>query len=249
MTTAAVRHIVSICLSKDGDARFMGHRDLARLLERSLRRSGLPVQLTQGFNPRLSLSYTDALPVGMASEGEWTILKLNQDLDPIEVRAMLAPALPEAVRLVDVCKGPPQGVGPVVRYRLEVVGELRSATDALGALLGCPSYSVTDRRRDTTIDIRPFLAGGRADGPDLVVDMVAHGDRPPRPAMLVEALNSIATERGREPPGFGVITKLRMPGRRLGEDETWHDDAGVPAAAAGPPAGCSSTPARAKRAG
>jgi hypothetical protein len=62
---------------------------------------------------------------------------------------------------------------------------------------------------------------------------------------------ALAREAGAGPPEFGVITKLRLPARRHGDDDKWQDDvvAAAAVAPAGPPAGCSSTPARAKRAG
>ncbi|MDG2150009.1 MAG: TIGR03936 family radical SAM-associated protein [Planctomycetota bacterium] len=228
MLDSDVRHPISLCVSKQGDARFMGQLDFLRLIERSLRRSELPVQYTQGFNPRIKLTFSDALPLGVASTGEWIRLILNEDLQPEEIRARLEPALPESVGVVDVRRGSPPEDMPTVRYRMDLVSGERSVADALTALLTRKEFHVKDPRRERTVDVRSFLRGGclneEGAGPHLLVDLVAVDGRPPRPGLLAEALVQLTQEMGGEPPGFGVFTKLAAVERRQGA-ETWPEDA------------------------
>jgi radical SAM-linked protein len=243
----AIRHRAAVCLSKDGDARFMGHLDFARLIERSLRRSGLPVQCTQGFNPRFRLAFSDALPVGVASEGEWISLTLDEDLPPDTIRARLMPALPECVRVVAVRTGDLPSAPASVRYRLDVTGDIGSATDALTALLRCDSFLVDDARRSVPFDVRPCVAGGEARDGCLLLELIAVNHRPPRPGFVVAALRALALQAGLPDPAFGACTKLCEIERRQGEVK-WDDVA--EAARTGPQdASCSSMPARARRAG
>ena len=54
------------------------HRDVARIWERALRRTNLPVAYSEGFTPRPKLSFGLALSTGHESEGEY----LDVDLDP-----------------------------------------------------------------------------------------------------------------------------------------------------------------------
>ena len=49
--------------------RYLSHLDMVRLWERLFRRSGLPLQLTQGFNPHLKISLGTVLPVGLWGRG------------------------------------------------------------------------------------------------------------------------------------------------------------------------------------
>jgi len=57
--------------SKTGKVRFTSHRDVARMWERALRRSRLPVALSQGFSPHPLLSFGLALPTGCESIAEY----------------------------------------------------------------------------------------------------------------------------------------------------------------------------------
>ena len=65
-----------IRFSKVGKIRFTSHRDVARMWERALRRSGLPVARSQGFNPRPLLAFGLALPTGAESLAEYLDVSL-----------------------------------------------------------------------------------------------------------------------------------------------------------------------------
>ncbi len=62
--------------SKTGKIRFIGHRDVARVAERAVRRVGLPVAYSEGFSPRMRMSFGLALPTGYESDGEYVELPL-----------------------------------------------------------------------------------------------------------------------------------------------------------------------------
>ena len=62
--------------SKTGKIRFIGHRDVARVTERAVRKVGLPVAYSEGFSPRMRMSFGLALPTGYESDGEYVELPL-----------------------------------------------------------------------------------------------------------------------------------------------------------------------------
>lgn len=77
---------------KIGILRFLSHLEVMRALARALRRAGIAVAYSQGFNPQPKLSLALALPVGV--EG-------RQELGDIELRAAMAPE--ELVARVNRC--------------------------------------------------------------------------------------------------------------------------------------------------
>ena len=247
MAAAPERFPMAVCLSKDGDTRFLGHLDFARLVERSLRRSGLPIVNTQGFNPRQKVSFTDALPVGVASEGEWFTLSLYEDRTPEALRERLEPALPECVRLVEVRRGSAPAPSRV-RYRLAVTAHPRSAEDALSVLLQREHF-VLDDARGRPIDVRAALSAGLAGAGFVEVELSADPGSAPRPALVAGALAALARESGAPPPVFGVFTKLQSEPERRRKEIAWDDVVAAEALSASSAESCSSTPERAKRAG
>lgn len=59
-----------VIYEKTGLARFLSHRDLINHLQRSLRRAGVRVAHSEGFHPKMLVSYGPALPLGMEAKGE-----------------------------------------------------------------------------------------------------------------------------------------------------------------------------------
>ena len=88
--------------TKTGKLRFLSHHDLMRLFERALRRSGLPLRMTEGFNPHPILAFPTALGLGIESLDEVMEFELTAWTAPVKIEAELGSQLPEGVKLVRV---------------------------------------------------------------------------------------------------------------------------------------------------
>ncbi|MEW5899766.1 MAG: TIGR03936 family radical SAM-associated protein, partial [Bacillota bacterium] len=106
--------------SKEGPARFWSHLDLVRNFERALRRAGLPMLYSQGFNPRPRFSFAAPLPVGMAGEKEYLDLELEQNISPREIFFRLSRVFPPGVRIKEV--QPVRDDAPSLMAALEKAG-------------------------------------------------------------------------------------------------------------------------------
>jgi radical SAM-linked protein len=82
--------------------RFASHRDIARAVERGVRRAGLPVAHSAGFSPHPKISYSGGAPTGAASEAEYLVISLTEGLDPASVRTRLDAALPDGIDVIEV---------------------------------------------------------------------------------------------------------------------------------------------------
>jgi len=92
--------------AKRGRLRFTSHRDFGRAFERAVRRSGLPIAFSSGFNPHPKISYAGASPTGAASEAEYLEIGLTQVLDPAEVHRKLDDSLPPGLDVLRVVEAP-----------------------------------------------------------------------------------------------------------------------------------------------
>jgi radical SAM-linked protein len=86
--------------TKVGRVRWTSHRDVARMWERALRRSRVPVAYTAGFTPRPQLSFGLALPTGCESTAEYLDIALDEPLDPAELARDVSSMLPDGVDVV-----------------------------------------------------------------------------------------------------------------------------------------------------
>ncbi len=72
--------------SKQGLMKFIGHLDMMRYFQKTLRRAGIEVTFTEGMSPHMSMSYAFPLGVGMTSDSEY----VDVDLDiPLESRLLV----------------------------------------------------------------------------------------------------------------------------------------------------------------
>ena len=79
--------------------RFISHLDLVRLFQRALRRAGLPVTITKGFSPRLKVSITKALKLGLESDHEEAVICTDEPIDMKNFMESLNKQLPEGVKI------------------------------------------------------------------------------------------------------------------------------------------------------
>jgi radical SAM family uncharacterized protein/radical SAM-linked protein len=136
--------------SKTGRLRFLSHLDLLRAMERALRRAGIALKYSQGFNPRPLLVFSPALAVGIESCEEFVDLQLGA---PPAASAVdrLNEVLPEGLRfdrLVPLSPGAPS---------------LSAAIGAATYLARLPGAGVQEVRRR----VDAFL-----EAPEMIIDRV-----------------------------------------------------------------------------
>ena len=100
-----MRQRIRVAYARTGDLRFLSQLDLVRTWERAVRRSGLPVAFSEGFNPRVRLSFSAARPTGM-EVGQATVDFFLASETPLgEVRRRLASVLPPGLSILEVASG------------------------------------------------------------------------------------------------------------------------------------------------
>ena len=88
---------------KKGQLKYISHLDIVRLFQRAIRRSGLPVTLSQGFTPHYKIGFSNALKLGVESEGESAVFAIDNWMDPAEFKIRINEKLPEGIKVTE-CK-------------------------------------------------------------------------------------------------------------------------------------------------
>lgn len=219
--------------AKRGKLRFTSHRDVARTFERALRRAGLPMAYSQGYNPHPKVSWVGAAPTGTASEAEYVEIQLVARVDPEAVRVELDTALPDGFAVLESVLAGAGGLAERIeasRWRIELPGpgteQLRKAVDAL---LAAPEVLVERVVKDglRCIDARAAIvhlvvegAVVRPPGADhlpecgILTAVVRQASPAVRPDDVVSALGVVAGLRPLAP-----VRATRMAQGRLDDDE------------------------------
>ena len=154
--------------TKRGPLRFASHRDLARALERALRRAQVPMAFSAGFSPHPKISYMGAAPTGAASEAEYFEIGLSARRDPEQVRAALDASLPPGIDVLE-CVEALEGSGSLAdrldatRWRIDLPGvDADELSAAVRELLAREAVMVTKRTKNGTRDVDARAAVVRA---------------------------------------------------------------------------------------
>ena len=219
--------------AKRGRLRFASHRDLARTLERALRRAEVPMAFSAGFSPHPKISYLGAAPTGAASEAEYLEIGLSVRCEPEAVRAALDAALPEEVAVLD-CVEAAEGTGSLADridtsvWRVELPGvTLAELQPAVEAFLASDVVTVAKRTKNglRDIDARASVASASAaeEAGCAILHMVVRQLTPAvRPDDVLAALAAVADLH---PP---------LPPRAVREAQGRLDDSGTVADPLGP---------------
>ena len=81
-------------------AKYISHLDLNRCMQRTIRRAGLPIWYSEGFNPRMYLMFPLALSLGFESVCEAMDFNLEEPVPVGELKDRLNAVLPEGLRIL-----------------------------------------------------------------------------------------------------------------------------------------------------
>lgn len=86
--------------SRDAGLKYIGHLDVLRLFERALKRTGLLVSHTQGFNPRMKLVFGLPMALGLTSSSEYADIELDEEITPDAFMEVMNRHLPVGIRVM-----------------------------------------------------------------------------------------------------------------------------------------------------
>lgn len=147
-----------IVFSKCGTTRFIGNLDLARTLERSIKRARLPLAYTQGFNPRPRLQLADALPLGVTSNCEIVDIWLMKMVDPGIAKTKLLPVMAPGLTIQDIFQ---------VELRSEAIQNLITASNYQVILIDPVEFDKTVERANEFLSLQSVIRQRRGKEYDL----------------------------------------------------------------------------------
>ncbi len=201
-----------------GPQRYTSHLDQGRVWERAIRRAGLPLLYSAGFNPRPRIQIAAALPVGFAADGEWLDLWLGEPVDLQAAGKALAAALPDGLSLValqevDLAESalPNQVRGADYAVVVDTPEPSVEAERRVAELLA--AASLPRERRGKPYDLRPLVEELRvsergAGGVTLSMRLSAREGATGRPEEVLDALALAG--------GFYRVCRCRLRGEESG---------------------------------
>lgn len=186
-----------VTYAETGRLVMLSHLEVARALERAVRRAGLPYAVSQGFSPHMKQAFGNALPVGVGGLREVFDVTLTEYVPPADALARLQAAsagdlMPVEARYITKEDTAASAAFPCSTY--EAVLEWRdtetataSVVDATRALHLPEAITIVRKKKEKHLVPAEFLVG------ELEVESVAQTDAAAERSLLRFTLQSKAT--------------------------------------------------------
>ena len=177
--------------------RHIGHLDIQRSVQRGLRRSGLPVAYSNGFNPHILVTFASALSTGACGKREIMDVTMEEDVSEQEFMEKMNRAMPPEMQLsearaVDRKHSSLPPMLRAARYDLLIREEKYAARliDAIPSMMARETIPAM-RKTKTALkecDIKPLILELNGEGKHLYATLVLTERESCKPGMLMEAL-------------------------------------------------------------
>ena len=217
---------VRIRYKKSGLAIYTSHLDMNRCFTRAVRRAGIPLWYTEGFNPHPYLNFLLPLPLGQTGLSEPIDIRTEKDMPFDEIKERLNKVLPEGIEIVDVA----EAVNKVntitsAKYIIEMEFETRGEAEGFAACTeavmaeGVLNAEKKSKRGIKTVNLCEFISSSdiKNEGNKIVIEAIlATGTEKNLSATLLT--DTLCSEFGADPSKTSITrTEIYMEGLRIFE--------------------------------
>ncbi len=90
--------------ARSAEVKYISHLDFIRTFHRTVRRAGLSMSFSQGFNPHPVMTIAMPLSVGVTSDCEYMKIGFDEDYSTEEIISRLNDAFPKGFKILAACK-------------------------------------------------------------------------------------------------------------------------------------------------
>lgn len=143
---------IRIKFAKYDTMKFISHLEVMRYFQKAVRRSGLDVAYTEGFNPHQIMSFAAPLGVGQTSESEYFDIELHSAPSMEELVERLNSVMTDGMRILSAELLPP----PVPQVKRETAMALVAASSYL--VMKKDGYEETMTKEDLQNKFKEFIS-------------------------------------------------------------------------------------------
>ena len=149
--------------SKLDRAKYISHLDLNRTMQRALKRAGIPVWYTEGFNPHAYIMFPLALSLGVESKCEIMDIGITEEISFDEIKKQLNDVLPEGLKIYNVALQEKKHTEIAFsEYKISLCSEYNGTefSDKLDDFLNLEKIEIekkTKKKGISLIDIKPYI--------------------------------------------------------------------------------------------
>nr|WP_207715501.1 TIGR03936 family radical SAM-associated protein [Clostridium beijerinckii] len=156
--------------TKEENIKFISHLDVLKTIQKNIRRAGLPIEYSQGFNPHMNTSIAQPLSVGVYSSGEYMDMVLTTEMDENKIVDKLNDTAPSGIRYISALAIPykegekkvPQAMALIdaARYTIKIkYSDVSNLEEEINKLLEINEWNTVKKSKkgEREVNIRPLV--------------------------------------------------------------------------------------------
>lgn len=191
---------VRIFYKKKGDMKFVSHLDLNRFMIRMIRKSGIPVWYSEGFNPHPYITF--ALPLSLGFESEYEVMDVRLDDDNFkneDVLKELSAQMTEGIEFLEA-SNPIMKVGEVAfaSFSIDFDEDFAAILDNLISFLSSEhiySEKKTKKGAIRILDLKEFIKDFAIEGNKLKITLAAGGSNNLNPKLILDEFRETLNDK------------------------------------------------------
>ena len=207
--------------------KFIGHLDIMRYFQKSIRRANIPIAFSGGFSPHMIMSFAAPLGVGVTSSGEYFDMELTDTVPTKEIEERLNAVMADGVsvcsarQVEDGKASTAMALVAAADYFVQFREGKEPATswrEKLDGFLAQKEIIVTKKtkRSEKTIDIRPYIYEIRLDGEGIFMQLASASSNYTKPELVMD---TFLRWMGDEPLPFAYMIERREIYANKGDEE------------------------------
>lgn len=161
---------IRVEFSKTGRLKYLSHLELITLLQRAMRKAGVPLVYSTGFHPSPNIAFGPPLGVGISGLSEYFDMEIIPPFDLVINSRKLNDILPEGIYIKDMAARPANTKSLssfITRYEYEI-----KYKDLSGAYRFLSEKEINIQREKHTINLRPMVEESRLTNEDTITLIV-----------------------------------------------------------------------------
>nr|WP_207716429.1 TIGR03936 family radical SAM-associated protein [Clostridium beijerinckii] len=156
--------------TKEENIKFISHLDVLKTIQKNIRRAGLPIEYSQGFNPHMNTSIAQPLSVGVYSSGEYMDMVLTTEMDENKIVDKLNEIAPSGIKYISALAIPykegekkvPQAMALIdaARYTIKIkYSDVSNLEEEISKLLEINEWNTVKKSKkgEREVNIRPLV--------------------------------------------------------------------------------------------
>ncbi len=150
---------------KYGVMKFIGHLDIMRYFQKSMRRAEIPIAFSKGYSPHMIMSFANPLGVGLTSDGEYLDIELVESISSKDAVEQLNKVMVEGIDIISFKEVPEKqkasmALVAAARYLVQMDNDLlEKLCSKIEGFLDQEHITIMKKTKksEREVDLKPFI--------------------------------------------------------------------------------------------